>query len=86
MKGPAKKETLLAANVAAKAKPEWEMLIMTLSISSNETISYLWEKPEFWLKSAKKVTLLAANVAAKAKPEMEMLIMILSISTNETIF
>jgi hypothetical protein len=47
MKGPAKKETLLAANVAAKAKPEWEMLIMTLSISSNETISYLWKKPFF---------------------------------------
>ena len=84
MKGPAKKETLLAANVAAKAKPEWEMLIMTLSISSNETISYLWKKPFFWLKSAKKVKLLAANVAAKA--EMEMLIMILLISTNETIF
>ena len=84
MKGPAKKETLLAANVAAKAKPEWEMLIMTLSISSNETISYLWKKPLFWLKSAKKVTLLAANVAAKAKAkaEMEMLIMILLISTK----
>ena len=48
MKGPAKKETLLAAKrIAAKAKPEWEMLIMTLSISTNETISYLSKKPEF---------------------------------------
>ena len=54
MKGPAKKETLLAANVAAKAKPEWEMLIMTLSISNNETISYLWKKARIWLKSAKR--------------------------------
>ena len=61
------------------------MLIMTLSISTNETISYLWKKPFFWLKSAKKVTLLAAKVAAKAKPEWEMLIMTLSISSNETI-
>ena len=32
-----KKVTLLAANVAAKAKPEMEMLIMILSISTNES-------------------------------------------------
>ena len=42
-----KKVTLLAANVAAKAKPEMEMLIMILSISANETINYLWKKLEF---------------------------------------
>jgi hypothetical protein len=36
----AKKVTLLAANVAAKAKAEMEMLNMILLISTNETTDY----------------------------------------------